>query len=88
MTAPHLRGQRIQSLLRKTLIGAIVALGLAVGLIAIAVDDGPAEAGGAPTPTPPPIFIGTGTPLPTLDKADPPSLKIAGGEPRQFFRVF
>ncbi|MCH8010088.1 MAG: Ig-like domain repeat protein [Chloroflexi bacterium] len=85
MTEAHARGQRIQSLLRKVLAGAIVALGLAVALIAIAVDDGPAEAG---SPPPTPIFERTGTPLPTIDKADPPSLKIAGGEPRMFFRLF
>ena len=85
MTEAHARGQRIQSLLRKVLAGAIVALGLAVALIAIAVDDGPAEAG---SPPPTPIFARTGTPLPTIDKADPPSQKIAGGEPRKFFRVF
>jgi len=88
MTA-HARRERIESLLWKVVAGAVVAIGLAVAAVAIPVDDGPVEAGGpASTPTLPPIFISTATPLPTLDKPVPTPQKIAGGEPRIFFRTF
>ena len=82
--AAHAEGNRIGSIVRTLVAGVVVAIGVAVALLAITVDDGPAEAGSPPTP----IFVGTGTPLPTLDKPTPPSQKIAGGEPRTFFRVF
>ncbi len=91
-----LRGSRGTVAIRLLpLIGALVLVVmvltfvLQIGPDTLAVDEtqiGPIGelAGTGPTP----IFEGTGTPLPTIDKADPASPKIAGGEPRMFFRTF
>ena len=43
--AAHAEGNRIGSIVRTLVAGVVVAIGVAVALLAITVDDGPAEAG-------------------------------------------